>query len=73
MGKDYSLVTIEGGLEINQSGVDSITSVHLPDYDYGKRIAELMIEVIEDDTLEYKDVYMSYSLTKGNSVRRLLL
>ena len=32
-----------------------------------------MIEVIEDDTLEYKDVYMSYSLTKGNSVRRLLL
>ena len=73
LGKDYSLVTIEGGLEINQSGVDSITSVHLPDYDYGKRIAELMIEVIEDDTLEYKDVYMSYSLTKGNSVRRLLL
>lgn len=70
-GEDYSLVTIEGGLEINHSGVDSITSVHLPDYDYGKHIAELMIEVIENDTLEYKDVCMSYSLTRGSSIKKL--
>lgn len=71
MGEDYSLVTIEGGLERNNSGVDSVTSVRLPDYDYGKRIAELMIEVIENDTLEYKDICMSYSLTRGRSIKNL--
>ncbi len=72
-GKDYSIVSIEGGLENSSHGLDSITCVHLPDYEYGQRIAELMIEVIENEALEYKDVYMSYSLTKGNSVKNLFI
>ena len=70
-GRDYSIVTIEGGMDGEMVRNTKITSVHLPDYDYGKKIAELMIEVIENPELEYKDIYMSYSLTKGNSVKKI--
>ena len=68
-GKDYSLVSIDENERLPYK--ESITAVHLPNYDYGKRIAELMIEVIENEALEYRDVYMSYSLTKGTSVINL--
>ncbi|RGX55861.1 LacI family transcriptional regulator [Anaerotruncus sp. AF02-27] len=69
--RDYSIVSIEGEIEGSQQGMEIITSVHLPDYEYGRRIAELMTEVIENESLVCKDVHMAYTLVRGKSVQKL--
>ncbi len=67
--RDYSIVTIEGGGKEDRHGLETLTAVHLPDYEYGRQIAKLMIDVIENETLSCKDIHMSYTLVQGGSVR----
>jgi len=69
--KDYSLVTIEGGSKEDRQGLEMLTAVYLPDYEYGRQIAQLMIDVIENDSLNCKDIHMSYTLVQGRSVQDL--
>ena len=43
----------------------------LPDFEYGVRCARLMLEVLEDESLEYRDVTVPYNLKVRSSVRDL--
>lgn len=69
--RDYSIVTIEGGTKEDRHGLEMLTAAYLPDYEYGRQIAGLMIDVIENETLSCKDIHMSYTLVQGRSVQNL--
>ena len=47
---------------------DSITTVALPDYEYGLQAARMMLRAIEDPTLEYLDVKLKFELRDRGSV-----
>ena len=62
--EDFSIVTIKR----DDSEERFISSVYVSDYDYGVLITKLMLEVIENHDLEYRDIMMSYSLEMRRSV-----
>ena len=64
--EDYSIVTIKR----DDAEERFITSVFVSDYDYGVLITRLMLEVIRNEELEYRDVMMSYSMEMRKSVGR---
>lgn len=68
---DYSIVTIERGtIEKNKDSL--ITSVCLPDFEYGKQCADLMLKVIENKDIEYEDIRIPYTLEIRRSVKNRL-
>ncbi|MBP8856013.1 MAG: LacI family DNA-binding transcriptional regulator [Oscillospiraceae bacterium] len=67
---DYSLVSIERGNACDNSE-NPITSVCLPDHEYGEACAALMLEVLENPELTMKDVVMPYSFKVRSSVRNI--
>ena len=69
--QDYSLISLEQGNEEASRREDFITGVWLPDYNFGVRAAELMVEVIENPHLVYKDVIMPYRIIERKSVREI--
>ncbi len=70
--RDYSLAAVERG-KLKGQGDPFITSICLPDFEYGVRCARLMLEVLEDETVEYRDVTVPYELKIRFSVRNLRL
>lgn len=62
--EDFSLVTIKR----EESEEKFITSAFVSDYEYGVQITKLMLEVIENQELEYRDIMMSYSMELHKSV-----
>ena len=68
--RDYSLTAVERG-KVKGQGDPFITSICLPDFEYGVRCARLMLEVLEDESLEYRDVTVPYTLKVRSSVRDL--
>lgn len=68
--KDYSVVAVErGATEETKDAL--ITAVTLPDYEYGIRCGELMLEVLRDSRLNYRDVSIPYTFEVRHSVRNL--
>lgn len=68
--KDYSITAIErGGLEKTRDL--TVTAICLPDYDYGVKCARLLLDVIQDESLVYKDVIVPYTLEVRHSVQDL--
>lgn len=67
LGRDFSLVSIERGVEQPAQGT-GITTVALPDYEYGLQAARMMLRAIEDPTLEYLDVKLKFELRDRGSV-----
>ena len=68
--QDYSLVAIQRAAD---SGEDPlITSVCLPDFEYGLQCAQLMLDILEDSTLEYKDIQIPYTFKIQSSVQNLM-
>lgn len=68
--EDYSIVTIERG-STAETKDSLLTSVCLPDYEYGKRCGNLMLKVIQNPELIYDDIIVPYTLEIRNSVRNL--
>lgn len=68
---DYSIVTIERGT--TEKTKDSlITSVCLPDFEYGRQCAELILKVIRIKEMEYEDIRIPYTLEIRRSVKNIL-
>lgn len=68
--EDYSLVAIQRAAD---TGADpTITSVCLPDFEYGLQCAQLMIDILQDPSMEYADVQIPYSMEIRSSVKNLL-
>ncbi len=66
-GKDFSFVAIERGAQkLLQTG--GITSVVLPDYEYGKTAAQMLLRALEDPKLDYLDVQLPFQLQDRHSV-----
>lgn len=68
--RDYSLAAVERG-KLKGQGDPFITSICLPDFEYGVSCARLMLEVLEDETVEYRDVTVPYQLKVRFSVRNI--
>lgn len=62
--QDFSLVTIQR----DETEERFLTSVFVSDYEYGVLITKLMLEVIGNSELEYRDIMMSYSMEMRRSV-----
>ncbi len=70
VGRDFSIIAIERGTEQTpQEG--GITSIVLPDYEYGVQAAQMMLRALEDPSLEYMDVKCKFELRDRHSVVRL--
>lgn len=68
--QDYSLVAIQRAAD---SGTDPlITSICLPDFEYGLQCAKLILNILEDDSLVYKDIQIPSSIELRSSVKNLL-
>lgn len=67
IGKDYSILAVERVGKIEEEEA-FITTVKVPNYEYGVRVAELIIEVIENEELRHKDVKIPYEIIIRNSV-----
>lgn len=67
IGPDFSIIAIERGTE-QASQEKEISTVFLPDYEYGLQAAQMMLKVLEDPTQEYMDVKCKFELKKRKSV-----
>lgn len=66
--RDYSLVAVERGKTKGQ-GDPFITSICLPDFEYGVNCARMMLEVLQDPEMEYADVKVPYQMKIRSSVK----
>ncbi len=66
-GHDFSIISIERGTE-QTSEEGGITSIVLPDYEYGLQAAQMMLRALEDPALEYMDVTCKFELCDRHSV-----
>ena len=62
--QDFSIVTIQR----DNTEERFLTSAFVSDYEYGVLTTKLMLEVIQNKELEYRDVMMSYSMELRRSV-----
>ena len=62
--QDFSIVTIQR----DDTEERFLTSAFVSDYEYGVLTTKLMLEVIQNKELEYRDVMMSYSMELRRSV-----
>ena len=62
--QDFSIVTIQR----DDTEERFLTSAFVSDYEYGVLTTQLMLEVIQNKELEYRDVMMSYSMELRRSV-----
>lgn len=69
LGRDFSLVSIRRG-EQGDAQAD-MTTIVLPDYEYGARAAQMILQAVEDPSLEYLDVKLPFELQERSSVVRL--
>lgn len=69
--EDYSIVAIErGGIEGKKD--PTITAVCLPDFEYGVKCADLLLQVLKDESLTYGDIVVPYQLEIRRSVKNIL-
>ena len=67
--EDYSIVSLERDDGIGSSEEKFITTASFSEYLCGQNTAQLMIEVIENEDLHYKDVLIPYRINERKSIR----